>query len=460
MQIPHFFRMPDAVTGAAPVAQSERILIIDSLRGFALLGILLMNIPYFADSYYVAFNLDVRNEYSGRNYYTWWIINGFFEGTMRALFSMLFGAGTILLLSRLEKKKDLNMTPADFYYRRIIWLLIFGLINAYILLWAGDILYSYALCGLFLYPLRNLKGKHLLMLGIAIMLVANVRMTLDLYKARNTRIKGEKALAIDTTRVKLTEEQEGDRNAWQEYQRKHTREYFLKETEKERKAYRGGYFSLMAFMKDINVKIQTSIMYDEYFWDTLAFFLIGMAFFKWRILTGERTKRFYWIMMIAGYCIGTLLSYWMLRTIVHLKFDTTHLADSVPINFYQERRLFQAMGHMSLIILLYKYGIFTTLLRWLARVGQMAFSNYLIQSIIGAVVFYGFGFGLFGKMQRYEYYFVVLAIWIGQIIFSNVWLKYYRFGPFEWLWRSLTYWKKQPMRRGQPLSAESQATTD
>jgi uncharacterized protein len=102
------------------------------------------------------------------------------------------------------------------------------------------------------------------------------------------------------------------------------------------------------------------------------------------------------------------------------------------------------MGNLSLIILLYKLIPFRKILNVFAPVGQMAFTNYLSQSIITAVIF--LGFGLYGTLQRYEVYYVVAAIWLFQVIFSNIWLHYFRFGPFEWLWRSLTYWHKQPMK--------------
>jgi uncharacterized protein len=117
----------------------------------ALLGILLMNIPFFANSYHLYYNLEILKEYSGPDYWCWWGVNGLFEGTMRGIFSMLFGAGSFLLLDRLEKKNIPGLSPADIFYRRLIWLLVFGLINAFVLLWPGDILYTYAITGLFLF---------------------------------------------------------------------------------------------------------------------------------------------------------------------------------------------------------------------------------------------------------------------------------------------------------------------
>ena len=129
-------------TTAAPVRQKSRIQVIDTIRGIALLGILLMNIPYFANPEVYAFNLNGRNEYSGPDYYTWWIVEGLFSGSMRGLFSLLFGAGVILLLERLERGSNAT-AAADIYYRRLLWLFLFGLINAFIFIWPGDVLHTH-----------------------------------------------------------------------------------------------------------------------------------------------------------------------------------------------------------------------------------------------------------------------------------------------------------------------------
>jgi uncharacterized protein len=433
-----------SATIASPLLE-QRVTIIDSMRGIALLGILMMNIPFFGMAYQYAFNLNLRNEYSGVNYYTWWTVNGIFEGTMRGLFSLLFGAGTVLLLNRLEKK-DTGLPAADFYYRRLIWLLIFGLINAFVFLWPGDILYAYAICGLFLYPFRILKPKYLLMFGLAILIIASLRETLKLYDAKSTRLKGENALALEKKKVTLSEDQLKEKEDWVKYQEKHKTESLLKEAEKETKEMHKGYFSIMVHLKNINVKLQSTELYSSNFWDILAFFFIGMALFKWRVLTGERSPGFYWVMLIGGYGIGIPLNLWTLDAFVDTRFDYTRMAERIYINFYQSRRLLVVLGHIGLIMLFFKYHLADWLLKLLSRVGQMAFTNYLMQSIICVIIFYGFGLNWYGALQRYQLYYIVGGVWLFQIIFSNIWLMYFRFGPFEWLWRSLTYWRSQPMR--------------
>lgn len=452
MYVPFFQRSPlqegAAAIAPTPVTQSGRIEIIDSLRGVALFGILLMNIPYFALPEIMSYNLNLHNEYSGPNYYTWWVVNMGFEGTMRAIFTMLFGAGSLLLLQRLEKKEG-SLSGADIYYRRLIWLLIFGLINAFVFLWPGDILYTYALCGLFLFPFRNLNAKWLLAFGIGFMLIANFKETMRWYEARDMRIKGLAAVALvkkDST-VKLTEDQEAAKKKWEGFVEKNKPENLKKESDKEIREMHKGYFAIMGKLNTLNQRIQSKAFYHNYFYDAMFLLFVGMALFKWGVFTGERSKKFYWILMLVGYGIGLPLSYHLVNSFVQTKFDRTLLIDRILIDFYQEKRFFVAMGHVGVVMLLYKYKVLNVLLTMLARVGQMAFTNYLSQSIFCVIIFYGFGFGYFGRLERYQIYYVVAGVWLFQLVFSTIWLKYFLFGPFEWVWRSLTYWKKQPMRR-------------
>src|ERR1044071_8331340 len=164
------------------------------------------------------------------------------------------------------------MSAADIYFRRLLWLLLFGVINAFIFLWPGDILYSYAICGLLLFPFRKWKPSWLFTLGIIIMLISTFRYTLDFYEARATKIKGEKVVAIlkkDST-AKLTDEQKAEKAKWDGYVEKHKIENIRKAADKDVKEYQKGYFSLMAYLKNINVKIQSKIFYDDYVYDVLC----------------------------------------------------------------------------------------------------------------------------------------------------------------------------------------------
>src|SRR5476651_1194156 len=153
---------------ASPLSKKDRILFLDAVRGIALLGILLMNSMAQSQSGYFYANMNLNQPITGKNFWAWAIEIGVFEGTMRGLFSILFGAGTLLLINRLEKTRG-HIDAADIYFRRILWLLLFGCINAFIFLWPGDILYSYALCGLFLFPFRKLSPRAL-WIGVFLMM--------------------------------------------------------------------------------------------------------------------------------------------------------------------------------------------------------------------------------------------------------------------------------------------------
>jgi uncharacterized protein len=191
--------------------------------------------------------------------------------------------------------------------------------------------------------------------------------------------------------------------------------------------------------------------------DVWALMIIGMALFKLGILQGERSTDFYIRLAAAGYALGisvnTLSTYGMVTS----DFD---IVASVFWNApYQIGRVSVALAHASVLILLVKAAQMQWLTDRLAAVGQMAFSNYISHSIIYALVFYAPGFRMFGQMQRYQLYYVVLGIWILNLVWSPIWLRYFRFGPLEWCWRSLTYWERQPMRRRAPATADAFAVS-
>lgn len=181
-----------------------------------------------------------------------------------------------------------------------------------------------------------------------------------------------------------------------------------------------------------------------FFFDMVPFMLIGMALLRYRVLTAERPLRDYLVMMAAGYALGIPLGWHELNLLLASNFAPTAFAEANAT--YEISRLAMVVGHLGLFLAVIKAGLFRGLQRALAAVGQMALTNYVMQTVICTFVFYGFGLGLYGKLERHELYFVVLAIWIAELIWSPLWLRRFRFGPFEWVWRSLTYWQRQPMK--------------
>ena len=187
---------------AAPTAEGERILILDSLRGIAVLGILMMNIPGFAIPRAAIWSPNLV-DFSGANFYAWYGVDWFLEGSQRGLFSMLFGAGMLLFISRLEDRTP-GLMPAELFFRRQLWLLLFGLFNAYILLWFWDILFHYAIFGFFLFAFRRLPAKQLLIAAAVCLVLQTARENVDFYRDKKMISRGETIAAIDTTKTTLS----------------------------------------------------------------------------------------------------------------------------------------------------------------------------------------------------------------------------------------------------------------
>ena len=426
---------------SVPLQKKERILFLDSVRGMALLGILLMNSMAQSQPYYYYATMNLSQPITGLNFYAWLAECFLFEGTMRGLFSILFGAGSLLLLSRLIKNKP-GLEPADIYYRRILWLLFFGLINAFVFLWPGDILYPYALCGMFLFPFRNLSAKKLLFAALLLIALGTYRENTQLYDGKEVISKGMAAEQHDIKKDSLDDMQKKDLEKYKGFKEKNSSKGIAKQADEMLKSMQGkSYADIYKVYRDVNMEIQSIGFYNSW-WDILLFFFIGMALYKSGFLLGEKSNYLYIAIAVIGISAGLLLNYFVLKTQYHLRFDNFLFTQKWKFSYYQLRRVLQTLGYLSLLILIYKTA-FKKLLNIFVPVGQMAFTNYLSQSIITTFIFHGLGW--YGKLQRYEVYFIVIGIWIFQIIFSHIWLRYFRFGPFEWLWRSLTYQHKQPM---------------
>lgn len=436
---------------AMPLHQQERIQVIDALRGFALCGILIMNILFFAMPFFQVEDPRLLGELDQPVNHFWWMFMKFFmEGSMRGLFSILFGAGTLLLLARLEKR-NAGLAPADIYFRRLLWLFVFGLVNGFLLNWPGDILYHYAIVGMFIFPFRKASPK--LLIGFIVFFVL-VTMVMSFVKKRGLfemRADGITAMQAKNEGKTLTKDQEEAMGGW---------EGFLKATDtaanREKAADfiktigEGGYFEVMGEMGKWTVKLESTKFYGGFFFDILIFFLIGILFYKTGIITGEKSIQFYALMAIAGYALGFGEGYFRYRQVIASNFDVFayYRNGGLPVDVYQVHRICTTLGHLGLIMVLWKSNWFRWLLSPLSKMGQMAFTNYLGQSLICGLIFYGYGLAYFGKLQRFELYYVWAGVVLFQIIFSMVWLRFFRFGPLEWVWRSLTYWKSQPMKKG------------
>ena len=426
-----------------PVEAAERIASIDVLRGFALLGILVINVYTFALPGIALKNPPMAGGFSGLDFATWLTSHMIFYHKFMPIFSMLFGAGVVLLTSRLEEK---GLEVRRTYYRRIFWLVIFGLLHAY-LLWVGDILYPYAISGVIVYLFRRASVRKLVIvgvIGICVSMVANHMIGQMFCYMRSGAERAELKLAeggeLDKDDERLIE-------LWEDMRKNlmPTPE----DIESVNEVYRDGYAGILKDRTPQLIMLQTVGTIFLLIWRLGGFMLIGMALLKSGILSAARSMRFYAWMALVCYSAGlTIVGIGAVKMAGH-GFDVLYI--------YKYGGQFNIVGgtivslaHIAVMMMICKAGVFPRITRRLAAVGRMAFSNYISHTIICSTIFYGYGFGLFNRFGRFQLMGFVLAIWIVQIIVSPLWLERFRFGPLEWLWRSLTYGKRQPFRISAP----------
>jgi len=447
--------MPEAAL-AEPVAQQERISSLDVLRGFALLGILVMNIGDYALPGNFDYNPSILGPLSKLNLWLWAGRFILFEGKMRALFSMLFGAGVILLTSRLEKRGDAAIS-GDIFARRNMWLTLFGVLHGYFLWW-GDILYFYGMTALlFLYPCRKLKAKTLLSAGIAVVLLTAGYRVVRLEQRGHLAERAAAAAKLQSAGQSLTDEQKQDLKAWQTVVRNTHPD--RQELDKEIAEMRGGYGSVFQHNAPLVFSEQSAGFYRFGFCDSLGMMLIGMGLLQLGFLSGQLASRVYVWTALIGYAVGVPLGALSTWQVWRQNFEALVLVrwEFLP---YDVQRVFVAMANASAVLLIVKSGGVKWATKLLAAVGQTALSNYLGTTVICVLLFNGYGLGLYGKLQFYQLFYVVGAVWIFNFVASSLWLRHFSFGPMEWVWRSLTYWKRQPMVRRAAVGVAAAAEAD
>jgi uncharacterized protein len=400
-----------------PVSTTDRIDSLDTLRGFALLGILAMNIQMFSMPDAAYFFPTVFGDLSGLNGLVWYLTELLASSKFITIFSLLFGAGIVLMNDRARAR---GRSFAGLHYRRMFWLLVIGLIHAY-LLWPGDILVSYALCGLFIYLFRNVRPGRLVVAGLIFLIIGSSFSCLTGWSSQTW------------PEEVVTEFEEG---------------FFPppEEITEEIEHMRGGFSDQMKVRFPSAVEMQVTVFPFYMLWRGAGSMLLGMALFKWGVFAARARRKTYVTFIILGLLLGIPLT--GLGIIRSSAIDW----DPIPTffilgNYNYVGSFFTALGWIGLIMLICQAGTLPGLRRRLAAVGQMALTNYLMHTVLCSFIFYGYGFALFGSVSRVEQTGITMGIWALQLWLSPVWLNRFRFGPMEWLWRSLSYMKKQPFRR-------------
>ena len=411
-----------------PTPSANRILTLDIVRGIAVMGILTMNIAAFALPYPAYANPAAYGGDNGVDFLSWGFNFILFDGKMRGLFSILFGASTLLVIERAAASgRDVART----HYARMVVLLGFGLLHFYFIWW-GDILVLYALCGMLLYFFRDRSQRSLSRWAIALITLTIISFSVSgLTAALADRpglppnvsagfVEAREALAVEfgADSPKIA----GDLSL-----------------------YRSDYATIVD--SRLNGRRWEPFMAILGFGlETVGLMLLGMTLFKSGFLKGDwdRTRYRRWAIRAAIVALPPLafLAWWQAST----GFDAVRIflaffALSTPFD------VALAVGWAAAIIWWAQGGALPALKARVAAAGQMAFTNYLATSIVMSSIFYGYGGNLFGEIPRAALWPFVLGMWALILLWSKPWLDHFAFGPLEWLWRSLSRMQLQPLRR-------------
>jgi len=429
-----------AVNG--PVAGAERIDSIDKLRGIAVAGILVMNIYAFAMSMTAYQNPLAWGGTEWYNLGTWFFTHIFFDQKFLPIFSMLFGAGLVMMASRAEAK---GVKYGGIWYQRSFWLLLIGAAHGY-LIWFGDILFHYALFGMLIYPLRNRKPLTLIIIACVVIPIALVFIAGGGKYMQELQTAAVEISALQEAGEELTEVQTAQLEEWAEMSA------FVGPPEiavqKDQDAYTKGYSQIFTHRLPTTAMMQTNALIFLV-WRLGGLMILGMALMKLGVLSGERSNLFYKKMMAWCYVFGLPIVLFSAYDLHAHQWDSMYIFSVGGMSNYVGS-IVVSLGHVSLFMLIIRSGALSNLMERFAALGRMALTNYLMHSVILTTVFYGYGFGLYGTIPRLWQMGFVIAVVGFQLWFSPIWLKNYRFGPVEWLWRSLTYWKLQPLERSAP----------
>ncbi|MCF2165862.1 DUF418 domain-containing protein [Halobacterium salinarum] len=396
-------------TKGSPTAPTDRIIGLDTLRGVALLGILVINIRAFSMPEVVLLNPTAYGDFTGMNYWAWLAGHLLVKQKFITVFTLLFGTGVAMFVRNRERDGDPAVT---LHVRRSLWLIAFGLVHAYVL-WYGDILVAYGVTALFVVAARNWETRDLLLAGTALLAVPTLLTLLS-------------ALVADPG-VFASSWQPADGALQAQIE-----------------AYRGGWSAQLAHRVDSALGRQTTGYIANTGWRTAGLMLYGMALFHTGVTTNDRSRAFYRRLVAVGGTVGlavTAAGVWYITAAdwaasAGLLWGQFNYWGSVPL----------AGAYLGAVMLVAKRWPTGVVTRGLAAVGRTAFSNYILQTVVATAIFYGHGLGLFGRVSRVAALGIVAAVWVGQIALSVLWVRYFQYGPLEWLWRALTYRTRPPMR--------------
>ena len=424
----------------------------DVLWGVAVLGLLVVSIRAFGLTQAQVPQL-LRGPHGG-NFWLLKLTHILFDNTLPALAALLFGAGILRYLATPNVPGSLP-TP-ERYIRRQLWLGVFGVVNAFVLLSPADWLFQVGVLGILLFPLQRLSGRALLIGAVLTGLCFSGKAYWNYAEQRTKFTKYEQVVALEkkNKKAKLTDDQKADKAAWEgmtkfvAYDKKKDRADII--------ALRSDYGTAWNFLLRPLQARHAWQFYRLGIWEISSMLLLGMALFRLNIFSSNLTTSR--LTLIALLCLGAGLGLawvnWPVYEAKLIDYTKPISAGTLPWSDLLQplERAAAAVGLAGLVLLLYRSGIGTMLWRAVGAVGQLALTNYLLQTLVCSVFFYGFGFGYFGDLRLQTLYIVVAEIGLLQLVLSPVWLRYFRLGPAEWLWQSLAYGEKLPFRRTESIS--------
>lgn len=408
---------------------SDRHHSLDALRGFAVMGILLMNIIGFSMPMAAYVNPAAWGAVVGSDFWAWLLAFILIDGKMRGLFSLLFGASMLLVVERAEAK---GADATSVHLRRMGWLFVFGLIH-FCFIWAGDILALYAICGAFALSLRALSVRGLIWIGVAFMLLNLVLWGMTLLAVHDARFAAHAIGATDEARAEFTAILSELGAAGGEGARDDVALHL------------GSYASLVdtRLSEVLGGLIGQIFAYGP---ETVGLMAWGMALLKSGALTSQWPQARYAKAAFIGYAVGIPLTLMLVWAGVDSNFDPLIMADIFYVGSLPAR-MAMTLGHTMLLL----WVIGRARGAWIdgvAAAGRMAFSNYIATSLVMTIIFYGYGVGLYGSLPRAEVYLFVPPMWLLMLLWSKPWLKRFHYGPLEWAWRSLARGERQAFSKG------------
>ena len=431
--------------------RASRVDVIDAIRGFALCGILLINLPHM--SWLMASDGPVRGiRGGGLSTGLWWVQMLLVNGNMRGLFSLLFGASMLLFLAKAERGTATHAEAKRLMIRRLFWLFLFGIVDMTVFLWPGDILSIYACAGLIVLPFTAARPRTLAITALITIVGVSTYLAAHQLPKRDIIAQGPALEDRAATGRTLSADDKKKLESWQELRTGRLAK--PSDIASERASRLGGYTDNLRYLSKQSWTWSLDWKDDlRWVFDAVAFMLFGMLLYRVGWIQGNASRRNYLGVALIGYSFGVPLKAIEAFRDWHLMMGTA--ASHVSLFWLagataQTARLLVTLGHAGLFLWCWKTS--NLRLAGLQALGRMAFTGYLMQSVLAAIAFSGFGLALWGRLSLAELWLTAAIIWTIEILFSQAWLSLFAIGPFEWVWRSLTYGRRAPMLRLSPAT--------